>query len=89
MVQPPTEAFASQILAALAETRYACSSLTPLSGGVGNFVYKGELRELLEDGTAEVVVKHGEGFAAQWSALKLPMYRCVRTSNVSSSRHLH
>lgn len=69
-------------MATLAGTRYACTDLAPLSGGVGNFVYKGRLREPLDDGTADVVVKHGEPFAAQWSALKLPMYRCVRQSSL-------
>lgn len=53
-----------QVLATLAGTRYACTDLAPLSGGVGNFVYKGRLREPLDDGTADVVVKHGEPFAA-------------------------
>lgn len=88
MAQPTADAFASRILTELEGTRYACSSLTPLSGGTANFIYKAELQEPLEDGTAEVVVKHGDGFAAQYSALKLPTFRCVGLLHPSIRRKL-
>lgn len=85
MAQEPLDAstIASRILTELSKTQFACSSLVPLSGGVGNFVYKAQLRKPLDDGTAEVVVKHGEGFAAQFPTLKLPMFRCVSFNELS------
>lgn len=72
---------ASQIISELASTEYACSSLARLSGGTVNFLFKGTLQKPLEDGTAEVVVKHGEGFSASWADLKLSQRRCVSPTN--------
>lgn len=72
-----SDEIAAQITRELASTEYACSSLTTLSGGSANFLYKGTLQKPLEDGTAEVAVKHGEGFSASSSSLELSQKRCV------------
>lgn len=77
MAEIDSDKVASQIETRLALTKYACSSLTPLSGGTANFLFKGTLQNPLDDGTAEVVIKHGEAFSASWSALKLSQARCV------------
>lgn len=66
-----------KVLGSLNDTRYAVSSLEPLSGGVGNFLYRAHLVRPLEDGTAEVAVKHGEGFVATNSSFELTLDRCV------------
>lgn len=65
------------IIDVLASTTLACSDLTPLSGGTANFIFKGKLRKALDDGTTEVVIKHGEGYSASFSSLKLSTDRCV------------
>ncbi len=59
-------------------TPYACSALVPLTGGVGNFTFRGALKQTLPDGTHEVVVKHGEDYVALNQAFHLPTSRCVR-----------
>lgn len=79
MAQPSTDDFAPRILTQLANMRYACSSLVLLCGGTANYVYRGQLREPFEDGTVEIVIKHGEAFAAQFSVFKLLKYPRVPT----------
>lgn len=81
MAGTATDKIASEIISELASTEYACSSLTPLSGGTANFLFRGTLQKPLEDGTAEVVIKHGEGFSASWPDLKLSQRRCVSPAN--------
>lgn len=61
----------------LSTTPYACSTLTRLSGGTANFVYRGELRQPLDDGTTTVVLKHAEEFLAGWREFRLTADRCV------------
>lgn len=65
------------VLASLADTPYACSSLHQLSGGTANFVYRGLLSKPLADGTTAVVIKHTEDFVASNRAFKIPADRCV------------
>ncbi|GKZ22755.1 hypothetical protein AbraCBS73388_008925 [Aspergillus brasiliensis] len=60
----------------LAGTRYA-SSLTPLSGGTANFVYRAQLDQPLPDGTKSVILKHTEAFIALNREFKLPAERCL------------
>lgn len=62
----------------LSTTPFACSSLTRLSGGTANFVYRGELQLPLEDGTKTVIIKHAEEFLALMTDFKLTADRCVR-----------
>lgn len=66
-----------KVLRSLEGTRYAVGSLEPLSGGIANFMYRGDLLEPLEDGVTKVAIKHGEGFVATNSSFKLPLDRCV------------
>jgi hypothetical protein len=66
----------------LMSTSYACSSLKPLSGGNANFTFKGLLTHPLEDGTQEVVIKHGEAYVALMPDLEIPTSRCVRNCNL-------
>lgn len=78
MAPATADEIVSRITDELASTEYACSSLEPLSGGTANFLFKGKLQNPLQDGTAEVAVKHGEGFSASLSTLELSTRRCVR-----------
>ena len=62
----------------LSGTDFDCSDLTPLSGGNANYVFRCRLAKPLEDGTSEVLVKHGEGYASGNLTFTLPTSRCVR-----------
>ncbi|KAK2604836.1 hypothetical protein N8I77_007734 [Diaporthe amygdali] len=76
MAEPTADEILSRVTQELGPTRFACTSLTPLSGGTANFIFSGKLQKPLDDGTAEIVVKHGEGFVAQFPSLKLSTSRC-------------
>ncbi|KAM0425978.1 hypothetical protein ACHAPT_008917 [Fusarium lateritium] len=65
-----------KVFAWLNTTRYAASSLEPLIGGQANFTYHAKLLAPLEDGTAEVVVKHGEPYMARHPANAITTQRC-------------
>ena len=56
---------------------FACTSLTKLSGGTANFVYRANLATPLPDGTKTVVIKHTEGYVAQSPGFKITTTRCV------------
>ncbi|KAL4999276.1 kinase-like domain-containing protein [Aspergillus recurvatus] len=56
---------------------FACSSLTQLSGGTANFVYRGVLSQPLSDGTTTVIVKHAEDYLASNADFKLSAKRCL------------
>ncbi|KAL7940790.1 kinase-like domain-containing protein [Trichoderma barbatum] len=60
----------------LQSTEYAVLSLTPLSGGTANFIYRARLQKPLPAGVSEVVLKHGEAYVAQHPDFKLKMDRC-------------
>lgn len=77
MAEPTADEIASQVKQELGQTAFACTSLTPLSGGNANFIFRGKLQKPLDDGTAEIAIKHGEGFVALSPALKLSTSRCV------------
>lgn len=62
-------------------TPYACDLIQSLTGGTANFIYRGQLSKPLEDGTREVVIKHGEGFIASLPSFQLTTSRCVRTQH--------
>ncbi|KAL6879291.1 kinase-like domain-containing protein [Trichoderma novae-zelandiae] len=70
------DALSHQILDQLAQTPYACSTLTKLSGGTANFLYRGVLLQPLEDAQT-VVIKHSTGFAAVNRGFPLDVSRCV------------
>ena len=61
----------------LTDTPYACSDLTPLSGGVANFTCRGQLVTPLADGTKTVVIKHAEPYVALNKSFKLDVARSV------------
>lgn len=67
----------TQVQDSLKEGPYACSSITKLSGGTANFVYRGTLTNPLPDGSKTVVIKHTEPYVAQHPAFKLTSTRCV------------
>ncbi|KAL4821565.1 kinase-like domain-containing protein [Aspergillus spinulosporus] len=67
------EAVASE----LSNSPFACSSLTQLSGGTANFVYRGVLSRPLPNGTTTVIVKHAEDYLASNSEFKLTAKRCL------------
>lgn len=67
----------SEIIEWLKETRYASTYLEALSGGKANFIYRARLSKALEDGTTDVVVKHGEAYMAKFPCNELTIGRCV------------
>ena len=71
------ETVQQEVIASLNDTPYACSSLFPLTGGYGNFVFRGRLKEKLPNGVAEVAIKHGKGHVASDANMLIPMSRCV------------
>ncbi len=71
------EAVKQRVEDELSGTPYACSSLTPLSGGTANYIFRGNLERELPGGVQAVVVKHGEPYAALSHTLQLPTSRCV------------
>lgn len=77
MAEPTAGEIASQVKRELEPTAFACTSLTPLSGGNANFIFRGKLQKPLDDKTSEIAIKHGEGFVALSPALKLSTSRCV------------
>jgi hypothetical protein len=78
MAMPKTaDEIKSEIFQWLKGTRYASTSLVPLSGGSANFIYRAGLSTPLEDGTTDVLVKHGEGYMAVAPANRISTDRCV------------
>ncbi|KAL4907442.1 hypothetical protein BDW74DRAFT_124355 [Aspergillus multicolor] len=65
------------VAAGLSSGPFACSSLTRLSGGTANFVYRGNLSQPLADGTKTVIVKHAEDYLASNAEFKLSAKRCL------------
>lgn len=61
----------------LSSTPFACSSLTQLSGGTANFLYRGVLSQPLPDGTSTIIVKHAEDYLASNADFELSAERCV------------
>ncbi|KAH8660596.1 kinase-like domain-containing protein [Xylariales sp. PMI_506] len=66
----------SEVLGSLKGTPFAATTLEPLSGGSACFIYKAPLEKALDDGTAIVCVKHGEGYMAAWPDSILSVHRC-------------
>ncbi|KAI1267329.1 kinase-like domain-containing protein [Xylariaceae sp. FL1019] len=70
------EVIKSRVLQTLEKSQYAATSLVPLSGGTANFTYHAILKAPLQDGTKDVLVKHGEEFVANSASFKLALSRC-------------
>lgn len=62
-----------QITQSLLPTSFACSSLTRLSGGTANFVYRGTLSGT----TNSIIIKHTKGHSASNPDFKIDSKRCV------------
>jgi hypothetical protein len=58
-------------------TRFECTALKMLSGGSVNWVYQAKLSRPLDDGTTEVMIKHGEKFMLTKPEFALTLIRCV------------
>ncbi|KAI8663858.1 APH domain-containing protein [Fusarium keratoplasticum] len=66
----------AKVQRALVGTKFEPSSLTKLSGGSVNWIYLVKLSTPLDDGTTEVLVKHGEPWMASKPEFPLPLLRC-------------
>lgn len=76
MAEPTTD-ISTQIQESLKDTPYACKTLTKLSGGTANFVFRGILAVPLADGSKTVVAKHTPPYVASNPGFKLTDERCV------------
>lgn len=87
--QAEKDTIIDQILLQLSVTTYACSSLTQLTNGTTNFVFRGTLAnpvhpslEVVGEGTEtktiqSVIVKYSASFAALNKDLPIDVSRCV------------
>lgn len=64
-------------------TRFEATSLSPLSGGSVNWTYLAKLKTPLEDGTTEVMVKHGETHMMSKPEVALTLIRCVSSADTN------
>lgn len=58
-------------------TAFESSALKPLLGGTVNWTYLATLLKPLDDGTTEVIVKHGERHMMTKPEFALTLIRCV------------
>ena len=65
-----------QIAQQLSQTPFACSSLSRLSGGNANFVYRGNP----SSSPGSIIIKHSKDYAASNPNFKLDAQRCVSCS---------
>jgi len=72
-----TDEIKSEVFDFLRNTRFASTSLDPLPGGAANFIYRATLSTHLDNGTTEVLIKHGEPYMAVASENKISIGRCV------------
>ncbi len=77
----------TRVLHELSKTPYACTSLTRLTNGTTNFVFRGVLAQPLDvqDGTSvvtikSVIIKHTTDFVAANKNFPLDVSRCVSLS---------
>jgi hypothetical protein len=92
--QAEKDVLSAQILQKLSQTLYASSSLTELSGGTANFVFRGILAQPLPiqdrsiaTSTKSVIIKHSTDFAAINRDSPLDISRCV-SSLLSHMSHI-
>lgn len=84
--QEEKDAIFSKVLQGLSGTPYACSSLTQLTNGTTNFVFRGELVKPIptDNGSGStattVIIKHSAEFAALNKDLPIDASRVVCTS---------
>ena len=77
MATQTPEQVSVKVQESLAETPFACTSLSPLSGGTTNFLYRGTLKSPLPDSSKTIIVKHTEGYVASSPGFKITETRCV------------
>lgn len=70
----------AKVQKSLEDTAFAPSNIKNLSGGSVNFIHRVELAKPLDDGTTEVLLKHGENWMATKPEFELAMLRCVCSS---------
>jgi hypothetical protein len=94
--QAEKDVLSTQIVQQLSQTPYASSSLSELSGGTTNFVFRGILAQTLpiQDGnvttsTKSVIIKHSTDFVAINRDFPLDVSRCVSPflSYIFSNQH--
>jgi hypothetical protein len=74
----------SSVIAQLASTEYACSSITRLNGGTANFVYRGQPnKNNHDDSSGVIIIKHTQDFVALNRSFNLDAERCVSCLLVS------
>lgn len=66
----------AKVKKSLEHTAFECSSLKPLSGGSVNWAYLLTLSKPLDNGAAEVMVKHGETHMMSKPEVALTLVRC-------------
>lgn len=69
----------------LLQTPFACSSLTRLSGGTANFVYRGTLSSTTPDC---IIIKHSKDYLPSNPNFKLDPTRCVSLYSSGSCHHI-
>ncbi|KAI6715787.1 hypothetical protein B2J93_1148 [Marssonina coronariae] len=74
-----------EVQESLGDGPFACTSLTRLSGGTANFVYRGILTVPLPDGSETVVIKHSEGYVAQTPSFKITTTRCDYEQTITTA----
>lgn len=77
--QAEEDAISASILQELSGTQYACPSITQLTGGSANFVYRGTLSQPLgaPSSAKTVIIKHSTDFVAINKDFPLDVTRCV------------
>ena len=71
------KAIDDKVRKSLEGTHYDSSGVKKLAGGSVNYVYHAPLLKPLNDGSTEVLVKHGESHMARKPDFPLPMIRSV------------
>jgi len=82
LLQVENDEIKERVYGFLSQTRYACSELTPLSGGSANFVFRGVLRVPVSSSASEekvevVIVKYSAAFLFVARAFSIDLSRCV------------
>lgn len=80
----------TEVRRSLEGTKFEAREFERLPGGSVNWVFLVKLSVPLEDGTTEVLVKHGESRMATKPEFPLDMLRCVwPLKAITRSRRLH
>jgi hypothetical protein len=69
----------------LAQTSFQCSSLSRLSGGTANFVYRGTP---LNGNPESIIIKHTKNYLSSNASFKLDAERCVSVRQQSEKNNV-